>query len=93
MAANYPHCLDYLIARREALEGRNVVGGAADERQFYQYGRSQSLTKFDTPKIILPVLSREPRYAYDVFNMIITGGGNGPYYMIRAKDDAPISTL
>lgn len=93
MAANYPHCLDYLIARREALEGRNVVGGAADERQFYQYGRSQSLTKFDTPKIILPVLSREPRYAYDVFNTIITGGGNGPYYMIRAKDDAPISTL
>jgi hypothetical protein len=93
MAANYPYCLDYLSARREALEERNVVGGAADERQFYQYGRSQSLTKFDSPKIILPVLSREPRYAYDVFNTIITGGGNGPYYMIRAKDDAPISTL
>lgn len=93
MAAIYPHCLDYLSARREALEKRNVVGGAADERQFYQYGRSQSLTKFDSPKILLPVLSREPRYAYDVSNTIITGGGNGPYYMIRAKDDAPVSTL
>ncbi|MBM9593938.1 Eco57I restriction-modification methylase domain-containing protein [Roseitranquillus sediminis] len=93
MAADYPHCLEYLSARRETLEGRNVVGGAADERQFYQYGRSQSLTKFDSPKIILPVLSREPRYAYDETNTIITGGGNGPYYMIRAKDDAPVSTL
>lgn len=93
MAANYPRCLEYLSARRVELEGRNVVGGAADERQFYQYGRSQSLTKFDSPKILLPVLSREPRYAYDATNTIITGGGNGPYYMIRAKDDAPISTL
>ena len=93
MAANYPRCLEYLSALRETLEGRNVVGGAADERQFYQYGRSQSLTKFDSPKIILPVLSREPRYAYDATNTIITGGGNGPYYMIRAKDDAPISTF
>lgn len=93
MAANYSYCLEYLSARREALEGRNVVGGAADERQFYQYGRSQSLTKFDSPKILLPVLSREPRYAYDETNTIITGGGNGPYYMIRAKEDAPISTL
>ena len=93
MAASYPHCLNYLTARRKSLEGRNIAGGAADERQFYQYGRSQSLTKFDSPKIILPVLSREPRYAYDESNTIITGGGNGPYYMIRAKDDAPISTL
>ncbi|PJE26424.1 TaqI-like C-terminal specificity domain-containing protein [Pseudooceanicola antarcticus] len=93
MAENYPHCLEYLSAQRETLEVRNIVGGAADERQFYQYGRSQSLTKFDSPKIILPVLSREPRYAYDTTNTIITGGGNGPYYMIRAKDDAPISTL
>ncbi|KUF12284.1 Eco57I restriction-modification methylase domain-containing protein [Pseudoponticoccus marisrubri] len=93
MAAQYPQCLAYLTARREALEGRKVAGGAADERQWYQYGRSQSLTKFDRPKIILPVLSREARYAYDESNTIITGGGNGPYYMIRAKDDAPVSTL
>lgn len=93
IAANYPRCLDYLTARRETLESRSIEGGVAGERQFYQYGRAQSLTKFDRPKIILPVLSLEPRYAYDEANTIITGGGNGPYYMIRAKDDAPISTL
>ena len=75
------------------MEARNIAGGAADERQFYQYGRSQSLTKFDSPKIVLPVLSREQRYAFDESNTTITGGGNGPYYMIRAKENAPISTL
>ncbi|RFU12051.1 hypothetical protein DZD18_14005, partial [Rhodobacteraceae bacterium W635] len=45
------------------------------------------------PKIILPVLSIEARYAYDEVNTMFTGGGNGPYYMVRAKDDADVSTL
>lgn len=93
MAADYPGCWDYLNARRAELEKRNIVGGAAAEKQWYQYGRSQSLTKFDTPKIILPVLSIEARYAYDEVNTMFTGGGNGPYYMVRAKDEADVSTL
>ena len=93
MAANYPGCWEYLSARRAELEKRNIVGGAADERQWYQYGRSQSLMKFSTPKIILPVLSVEARYAYDEVNTMFTGGGNGPYYMVRAKEDAAVSTL
>jgi hypothetical protein len=93
MAARYPGCWAYLNARREELERRNIVGGPAAERQWYQFGRSQSLTKFDRPKIILPVLSVEPRYAYDETNTLFTGGGNGPYYMIRALDGAGVSTL
>lgn len=93
MKAHYPGCWDYLCARRRELEKRNIVGGAAAERQWYQYGRSQSLTKFDRPKIILPVLSLEPRYAYDELNTLFTGGGNGPYYMVRAREDADVSTL
>lgn len=93
MVDRYPLCWAYLNARREELERRNIVGGSADERQWYQYGRSQSLTKFDRPKIILPVLSLEPRYAFDETNTLFTGGGNGPYYMVRAKTDAPVSTL
>ena len=73
------------------MEGRNIVGGTAADRQWYQYGRSQSLTKFDTPKIILPVLSTEPRYSYDDVNTVFTGGGNGPYYMVRPRLGAPVS--
>ena len=93
MAAMYPGCWAYLCARREELGKRSVTGGAAAERQWYQYGRSQSLTKFDQPKIILPVLSLEPRYAYDEANTLFTGGGNGPYYMVRAREDAEVSTI
>lgn len=86
MAARYPLALAYLTARRAELEKRNIVGGAAAERQFYQFGRSQSLTKFNAPKIILPILSLEARYAYDEANIVMTGGGNGPYYLIRPRD-------
>lgn len=93
MAAHYPGCWEYLCARREELERRSIVGGAASERQWYQFGRSQSLTKFSRPKIIFPVLSIEPRYAYDELNTLFTGGGNGPYYMVRAREGAEVSTL
>lgn len=89
MAQRFPMCFAYLTARRVDLERRNVVGGAAADRQFYQFGRSQSLTKFDSPKIILPILSLEARYAYDESNIMMTGGGNGPYYLIRPLAGAP----
>lgn len=89
MARRFPLCLAYLTARQADLQRRNIVGGTAATRQFYQFGRSQSLTKFDSPKIILPILSREARYAYDDTNIMMTGGGNGPYYLIRPRDGAP----
>jgi type I restriction-modification system DNA methylase subunit len=85
MTRYFPGCLAYLEARRDELDRRNVTGGTAAERQFYQFGRSQSLTKFDSPKIVLPILSVEARYAYDDTNVMVTGGGNGPYYMIRPR--------
>lgn len=88
MKKRFPGCWAYLSARKAELERRNVSGGPAAERQFYQFGRSQSLTKFDSPKIILPILSLEARYAYDDTDIMMTGGGNGPYYMIRPKSDS-----
>jgi hypothetical protein len=90
-ATRFPGAFAYLSARRSELKKRNIVGGSPSERQWYQYGRSQSLTKFDTPKIILPILSVEARYSYDEDNTIVTGGGNGPYYMVRALDGAGVS--
>jgi type I restriction-modification system DNA methylase subunit len=93
IARRFPGCWAYLTARRAELERRNVVGGSVDEKQFYQFGRSQSLTKFDSPKIILPILSLEARYAYDESNVLMTGGGNGPYYMIRPRAGADTSNF
>ncbi len=88
MLARYPLAYAYLTARRETLDKRGISGGAAADRQFYQFGRSQSLTKFNSPKIILPILSLEARYAYDEDNIVMTGGGNGPYYLIRPREGA-----
>ena len=90
MLARFPDCLAYLEARRAELEVRHVSGGAAAERQFYQFGRSQSLIKFDNPKIILPALSVEPRYAFDESNIVVTGGDNGPYWLVRPREDAEV---
>jgi len=92
MARRFPGCLAYLEARRAELERRNVTGGPDAERQFYQFGRSQSLTKFDSQKIILPILSVEARYAYDDSNIMVTGGGNGPYYMIRPRAGGAVTS-
>ena len=91
MANEFPGCWEYLNARRQELEQRNISGGLADERQWYQFGRSQSLTKFGGPKIILPTLSVEARYSFDDNNVIVTAGGNGPYYMIRPRPGSPVS--
>ena len=91
MSRQFPNCLAYLSARRTELELRQITGGTKGTQQFYQFGRSQSLTKFGSPKIILPILSREARYAHDSENITVTGGGNGPYYMIRSKPESTFS--
>ena len=89
----FPKCWGYINARKAELTQRSIEGGTRGARGWYQYGRSQSLTKFDTPKIILPVLSTEPRYSYDDANTMITAGGNGPYYMVRPRPGAPVSNF
>ena len=93
MANDFPGCWEYLTARRQELEQRDITGGLAAERQWYQFGRSQSLTKFGGPKIILPILSLEARYSFDDSNVMVTGGGNGPYYMIRPRPESPVSNF
>lgn len=91
MNRSYPGCMAYLNARKTELLRRNITGGRRGESQFYQFGRSQSLAKMDGPKILLPVLSLSPRYCFDDSHTAFTGGGNGPYYMIRPKPDSELS--
>ena len=82
MQANFPLCWAYLCAHKDQLEKRALQGKTADN--WYRFGRNQSLTQFDNqPKLIWPVLSIEPRYAYDDQNIVFTAGGNGPYYALR----------
>ena len=87
MASCYPKTFTYLNAHRDALSGRSMTAG-----EFYQYGRSQALTKFTgEEKLIVKVLSLDADYAYDDFNTITTAGGNGPYYLIRPKPEYELS--
>lgn len=77
---HYPLCWAYLNEYKLQLEKRSING---TDPKFYQYGRSQSLTKFqNSSKLIWPVLSKNPAYVYDEMNIQFTGGGNGPYYSL-----------
>ena len=90
MQGNFPKCWAYLNAHKVTLKQRDIQGRTPET--WYRYGRSQSLTKFDSiPKLIWPVLSLEARYAYDDQDIIFTGGGNGPYYGLRPLPETMLS--
>lgn len=85
----YPHCWAYLNAHKTILEKRSING--SKDPKWYQFGRSQSLTKFhNSSKLIWPVLSTEPSYVFDVENIQFTGGGNGPYYSLVNESEYSI---
>ena len=84
--ARFPFGWHYLEHHRPKLAKRSING--SKEPKWYQYGRSQSLTKFhQAPKLIWSVLSLRAGYAYDERNTLFTGGGNGPYYAILQTSD------
>jgi hypothetical protein len=79
--ANFPLAWAYLNTFKETLAKRSING--SKNPKWYQFGRSQSLTKFhDTGKLIWPVLSTKASYVFDTDNIQFTGGGNGPYYSL-----------
>jgi type I restriction-modification system DNA methylase subunit len=90
MKKYFPGTWKYLNSHKETLMKRDIQGYTEDT--WYRYGRSQSLTRFtDEPKLIWPVLSTEPRYAYDDRNVVFSGGGNGPYYGLRLLPKTSLS--
>jgi hypothetical protein len=91
MESQFPLAWAYLKAHKTSLKRRSIQSGTP--HTWYRYGRSQSLTKFDSPKLILPVLSTEPRCAYDEADIVVTGGGNGPYYLVRPRAGADLSVF
>lgn len=91
LETNYPLALAYLDANRDVLEARSISPDPGES--FWAYGRSQSLTYLDDPKLIVRVLSTSPSYAYDSDGLVIPGGGDGgPYYLIRPYDDSGYSS-
>lgn len=85
LTTHFPLAHAYLKEFKESLEKRSLQG---NEPVWYQFGRSQSLTKFhDTEKLIWSVLATEPPYTIDKNNLQFTGGGNGPYYGLINNSD------
>ncbi|MBL7703641.1 MAG: Eco57I restriction-modification methylase domain-containing protein [Ferruginibacter sp.] len=91
--ANFPLTWAYLNNFQDSLSKRSING--SKKPKWYQYGRSQSLTKFhDTAKLIWPVLSTKASYIHDADNLQFTGGGNGPYYsLISNSEYSPLYIL
>jgi len=81
MSSDFPKTWDYLLSKEKFLRDRE--GGKWNHEQWYAYGRTQNLTQMDNPKLIIQVISKTGKYAYDTDGIYFTGGGNGPYYGLR----------
>lgn len=81
----YPLAWRYLNTFKDILSKRSINGS---DPKWYQFGRSQSLTKFhNNEKLIWPVLSTHSNYILDNNNLQFTGGGNGPYYSLICNEN------
>lgn len=58
-ASKYPNCYKYLLSEKEVLKNRDK--GKKVLNPFYQWGRTQGLTKRGK-KILNPTFSKEPRF-------------------------------
>lgn len=98
---DFPKCWSYLLYHQETLLDRKIqnkkirehyeeanLKGETCKIKWYQFGRSQSLTRFhDTPKLVWSVLATSAPYAIDNIDIQFTGGGNGPYYALLNRSD------
>jgi hypothetical protein len=99
MKTNYSGAYAYLEAHYDRLIPKCVLDAGvrgvrdvpnATRDTWYQYGRTQALTAFaDTPKLIVGVLSKEPMYAYDNSDMLISSGGTAGYCAVTQKNGSP----
>lgn len=90
MSTQYPKALKYFEHFEDELTSRSMQLPNAMSDRFWAFGRSQSLTKVQSEKIIVRTLSVIPQYVYDRAGLIPAGGGDGgPYTCIRSLDTCP----
>lgn len=85
----YPKTYDYIHSFKDVLEKRDLANNSI----WYEFGRSQSLNKFKSSKLIIKNPALSACAVYDDNNILFTGGGNGPYYGIRPLNDFSIYAL
>lgn len=84
LESEYPEAWCYFCEHEEVLRDRDLYD--CDVDAFYRYGRDQGFGKLDEEKIVIQVLSLEPRYALDDEGIYNTAGGNGPFYNVRRRE-------
>lgn len=82
LARNFPKALEYIEANESRLRSRSISPDPGEA--YWVYGRSQSLTVLDAPKVINRTLSVVPQYVPDTSGLVTPGGGDGgPYTLLR----------
>lgn len=84
LSSTYPKTWRYLKSKESILRSRER--NKWDHDKWYAFGRTQNLVQMQDPKLIIQVVSKTGKYAYDGDGIYFTGGGNGPYYGLRWKD-------
>lgn len=92
MKKEYPLCWEYLNANKEkllpkSLGGTRDTGADTNINEWYKYGRTQGLTGWGKPKLIVGVLSKGPSTAYDDNHMLLASGGTAGYVPLYQKND------
>lgn len=89
---SYPNAYDYLFEFKETFLDRNINGLEDNELDWFRYGRNQSIAKFDSGEtLIWSVLTLQTNVVYSPNPIVFTGGGNGPYYGLKMKEEHNLS--
>jgi len=89
LATKYPHCWKYLLECKNKLLSRADV----DKDKWWHYPYPKNLIQMEAPKLVIQVLSLSPRWIMDDNGLYMTGGGGGPFYGLRPKEDINILHL
>ncbi|MBW7959707.1 MAG: Eco57I restriction-modification methylase domain-containing protein [Candidatus Promineofilum sp.] len=86
MKRKYPNAWAYLKSNEPLLRARD--NGQWNHDRWYAFGRSQNLAQMDGEKLIIQVMALKPTIIHDERSLYMTGGGSGPFYGIRLKDQS-----
>jgi hypothetical protein len=84
MRSKYPNAWSYLRSHEATLRARD--NGQWNHDHWYAFGRTQNLAQMDNTKLIVQVMALRPTYILDDRALYMTGGGSGPFYGIRLKE-------
>jgi type I restriction-modification system DNA methylase subunit len=80
--SDYPKTYDYLMGYKNILSKKSNTNST----NWWLYSYPKNLLMHKNKKLLVQVISKNGRYAYDDIGIYFTGGGNGPYYGMLLKD-------